>query len=233
MRQISTTGRRRCTPRTCSSVRIGDPTPIPHPIYGSSGWMLFFTNTDWRKAVFENGFERKHTLTASGGGQNSSYYLSGTYSDLDGVIRYANDNNRRYNLRLNYDYDFSRRIRLESKLSLENQDRSDIGGLSHGAWCSCPWLVVEAIFGMPNHPVYTRSGQHFFAQGGWGNAVAQAKEAATATFAARGVNTNFKLIVEPRSEEHTSELQSRLHLVCRLLLEKKKTEQTKRSKSCR
>src|SRR2546422_2086279 len=29
-------------------------------------------------------------------------------------------------------------------------------------------------------------------------------------------------IVERRSEEHTSELQSRLHLVCRLLLEKKK-----------
>src|SRR2546422_10542101 len=31
----------------------------------------------------------------------------------------------------------------------------------------------------------------------------------------------------PRSEEHTSELQSRLHLVCRLLLEKKK-KKTKR-----
>src|SRR2546422_8580423 len=30
-----------------------------------------------------------------------------------------------------------------------------------------------------------------------------------------------RLVVE-RSEEHTSELQSRLHLVCRLLLEKKK-----------
>src|SRR5687768_17659734 len=28
--------------------------------------------------------------------------------------------------------------------------------------------------------------------------------------------------VQSRSEEHTSELQSRLHLVCRLLLEKKK-----------
>src|SRR2546429_3474861 len=28
-----------------------------------------------------------------------------------------------------------------------------------------------------------------------------------------------------RSEEHTSELQSRLHLVCRLLLEKKKTRE--------
>src|SRR2546422_7731989 len=38
--------------------------------------------------------------------------------------------------------------------------------------------------------------------------------------------TIFKVNVVPgrpgRSEEHTSELQSRLHLVCRLLLEKKK-----------
>src|SRR2546422_3404708 len=32
-----------------------------------------------------------------------------------------------------------------------------------------------------------------------------------------------------RSEEHTSELQSRLHLVCRLLLEKKKKRQQSRS----
>src|SRR5256884_2887906 len=31
-----------------------------------------------------------------------------------------------------------------------------------------------------------------------------------------------------RSEEHTSELQSRLHLVCRLLLEKKKSSRTPR-----
>src|SRR2546429_1406380 len=32
----------------------------------------------------------------------------------------------------------------------------------------------------------------------------------------------FSLVGTARSEEHTSELQSRLHLVCRLLLEKKK-----------
>src|SRR2546429_4135102 len=32
--------------------------------------------------------------------------------------------------------------------------------------------------------------------------------------------------VQKRSEEHTSELQSRLHLVCRLLLEKKKKSTT-------
>src|SRR2546422_6152123 len=35
-----------------------------------------------------------------------------------------------------------------------------------------------------------------------------------------------------RSEEHTSELQSRLHLVCRLLLEKKKNNQTAHIHNC-
>src|SRR2546422_9201011 len=33
-------------------------------------------------------------------------------------------------------------------------------------------------------------------------------------------------VQDDRSEEHTSELQSRLHLVCRLLLEKKKKHKT-------
>src|SRR2546422_5771906 len=37
-----------------------------------------------------------------------------------------------------------------------------------------------------------------------------------------GAGEHFEKMIEWRSEEHTSELQSRLHLVCRLLLEKKK-----------
>src|SRR5438445_7129111 len=47
-------------------------------------------------------------------------------------------------------------------------------------------------------------------------ALADANQEAAA--AARAVAA----LVEPRSEEHTSELQSRQYLVCRLLLEKKK-----------
>src|SRR2546429_5086503 len=37
-----------------------------------------------------------------------------------------------------------------------------------------------------------------------------------------GLLTSMVAVAPGRSEEHTSELQSRLHLVCRLLLEKKK-----------
>ena len=40
----------------------------------------------------------------------------------------------------------------------------------------------------------------------------------------------MKMKKESGSEEHTSELQSRLHLVCRLLLEKKKKHNNKKTK---
>src|SRR2546422_7516459 len=57
---------------------------------------------------------------------------------------------------------------------------------------------------------------------------------ARADFLGRGsvpatINAFFgsQLFAHNRSEEHTSELQSRLHLVCRLLLEKKKKQSNK------
>src|SRR2546422_2554960 len=46
------------------------------------------------------------------------------------------------------------------------------------------------------------------------------------------VNNLHRPRVEQRSEEHTSELQSRLHLVCRLLLEKKKQTTTRSATLC-
>ena len=44
--------------------------------------------------------------------------------------------------------------------------------------------------------------------------------------AAASANEAISIGLNARSEEHTSELQSRLHLVCRLLLEKKKKLKT-------
>src|SRR2546422_9770181 len=51
---------------------------------------------------------------------------------------------------------------------------------------------------------------------------ARAVEYETRDHPLREVDARKALKQLPRSEEHTSELQSRLHLVCRLLLEKKK-----------
>src|SRR5689334_24044593 len=47
---------------------------------------------------------------------------------------------------------------------------------------------------------------------------------ATVRVTGDAMRTEFVCIPRPRSEEHTSELQSQFHLVCRLLLEKKKNK---------
>src|SRR5690625_6914280 len=55
-------------------------------------------------------------------------------------------------------------------------------------------------------------------EGGTGSALAEG----TGVWVSGGVLAVASSLCEARSEEHTSELQSRGHLVCRLLLEKKK-----------
>src|SRR5690242_21079241 len=52
----------------------------------------------------------------------------------------------------------------------------------------------------------------------------------TASTSARPWESPSRPTTAPRSEEHTSELQSHVNLVCRLLLEKKKNN--KKKKSC-
>src|SRR2546430_5747021 len=59
----------------------------------------------------------------------------------------------------------------------------------------------------------------------------------SARFAATGLDVPSMLpadrVPPPRSEEHTSELQSQSNLVCRLLLEKKKKQKTHRHRADR
>src|SRR5687768_17999913 len=55
-----------------------------------------------------------------------------------------------------------------------------------------------------------------------------AHEAADEVDRMLGLERSRMTAVDERSEEHTSELQSRLHLVCRLLLEKKNNQMCQR-----
>src|SRR2546422_6793153 len=60
---------------------------------------------------------------------------------------------------------------------------------------------------------------------GWsGTTLSRKKRLARGSSSTRSPTVASSHVPRGRSEEHTSELQSRLHLVCRLLLEKKKKQ---------
>src|SRR5690348_17573853 len=73
---------------------------------------------------------------------------------------------------------------------------------------------VSHFFGLSSAGVATRSRKSK-------RSAACTQEAST--LLASPVQATVRPRIGPRSEEHTSELQSPVHLVCRLLLEKKKT----------
>src|SRR2546422_3246407 len=65
---------------------------------------------------------------------------------------------------------------------------------------------------------------------GFGQTIGLVRESDWELAIAAGVFSQFNMqSATNRSEEHTSELQSRLHLVCRLLLEKKKKRHVRHS----
>src|SRR2546422_4182155 len=72
-----------------------------------------------------------------------------------------------------------------------------------------------------------RAARHARRSGGDGGVPAGARDAGAVRRARTGIDLGLEALAVlsraggTRSEEHTSELQSRLHLVCRLLLEKK------------
>src|SRR2546422_3567188 len=79
-------------------------------------------------------------------------------------------------------------------------------------------------------PIYRRGRPRAFSQPQ--RTRARRKHAGPRRHGCRGRTGNEPARSGSRSEEHTSELQSRLHLVCRLLLEKKNKKGQKRTAWC-
>src|SRR2546422_5531143 len=101
------------------------------------------------------------------------------------------------------------RIKATARHSAHNQHRAR--SPSHQAADSSVVLPFGAVVSLSSGPMAYISGKQAFLQ-------ILRQEGVSVMFGNPGT-TELPLM---RSEEHTSELQSRLHLVCRLLLEKKK-----------
>ena len=82
-------------------------------------------------------------------------------------------------------------------------------------------MSTEEIFGAVSGGIGALSGLASFGMGIDSMITARRKQA-------EAERKNKQLMDEARSEEHTSELQSPMYLVCRLLLEKKKTNKKKK-----
>ncbi len=85
---------------------------------------------DWLSEVFRTAPMQRHSLSASGGGDNGSFYLMGEYSNQEGVFRGQGFD--KYLLRFNGDIGKGR-FKVGNNISLSFADRDVIGSSGDGA----------------------------------------------------------------------------------------------------
>jgi len=118
-------------------------------------------NTNWLDAIFRRGIMQQYQLSASGGDENTTYYLSGGYRDEEGIQ--LNNRFQRYSMSLNVDRKFSPKLTVGNNLtlaySINHRVKGDnfLDGVYSGAIKSLPYNVPYDENGNivgPSSPLY-------------------------------------------------------------------------------
>lgn len=83
-------------------------------------------DTDWLDEIFEAAPMQKHYLNISGGNEKTTYMLSGSYLDQDGIVGGEQSNYTRYTTRLNVKSDVKDWLEVGANVSYSHSDQKYI-----------------------------------------------------------------------------------------------------------
>lgn len=81
--------------------------------FGAENWIMDGT----RRATIQH----QHSLSVSGGNDKINYYVSGSFFDKQGVLKYGPDSNKRFNLRAKLNADVNKYVSLGAMLSYDGK----------------------------------------------------------------------------------------------------------------
>src|SRR2546430_12537349 len=119
------------------------------PVYADTDIVRFGRGTDWQHAIFRTAPLRGYDVSVSGGDQNTSYFVSGSLLQNDGVI-IGSDMNRG-SFRLNLDRTVSPKLRIGNRLTFSR---------SQGQVLPSP-VVLNALTAAPTLSVTGPGGEYF------------------------------------------------------------------------
>ena len=91
---------------------------------GSTNWSKLTANTNWQDEIFRNAISQNHQLSATGGNEKTTYYVSGSFNDQNGIV--LNNSLKRTTLKVNLDHQLSKAIKLGSSVSYDNVKDIDV-----------------------------------------------------------------------------------------------------------
>lgn len=127
------------------------------PIQGFNGVKDFvFFDTDWEDILWGTSYSTSQELSVSGGNDRSVFRLSGRYMYDGSNLKWGNNNNKRYNLRLTNTFHITKKFDIDSNISFYRQDNVS------------PTQINEALTAntqQPGFPSSTIDGKPY----AWGN----------------------------------------------------------------
>jgi TonB-linked SusC/RagA family outer membrane protein len=144
-------------PATGKPVYVGTPTTPAangaNPGFGDVKDITFF-NTNWNKILWGGGaVSTTHNLSLSGRTEKSGYRLSLRYSDDGSLLKWGDNSNKLYNVRLANDWNVTDKLKVETNLSFEENDIVMPTTLTNGN--------VLGNYMQPGFPIATKTGMPY------------------------------------------------------------------------
>ena len=95
---------------------------LPYPNISGLG-----LGTNWQDELFTSSPITNHNISASGGGEKSTYYFGGSYIDQKGIIAPDKSNFRRANVKIKLGFDVSKKLNFTTSVNYFNTNRETIG----------------------------------------------------------------------------------------------------------
>ncbi|MDP4208681.1 MAG: TonB-dependent receptor [Bacteroidota bacterium] len=123
-----------------------------------------FADNNYFNTLYGNSTSQQHNLSLQGGTDKTTYRASVGYANNQSVLKVAYDGEKKYNVRLNYDYKITDKIKLETGLSYDDRI---ISSPKNG--------IGAGYFDPPVFPTYNKVGQFYDDYSGTRNPVSQIK----------------------------------------------------------
>ncbi|WP_256011857.1 SusC/RagA family TonB-linked outer membrane protein [Desertivirga xinjiangensis] len=126
----------------------------------SNGNISKYENNNWFDQLYGPSYSQKHNISLRGSSEDAAYNVSFGFADNKSLLKTAYDGEKKYNARLNYDYNITSKIKLQTGLSYDDRTVSNPkNGIGAG------------FFDAPVFPTYNANGD-FYDDYGYRNPVA-------------------------------------------------------------
>ncbi|MGB0432083.1 MAG: SusC/RagA family TonB-linked outer membrane protein, partial [Bacteroidia bacterium] len=119
----------------------------------NTDWTQYTEDTDWQDMIFDRGTSQNYQLSTQGKIKNSSYYISGGWTEQNGAIRSSNMS--RSSFKINFDHEAKDWLKVGTRLAYtvyKDVDVTDNTNVNSGG------VLLGALSTPPNIGIYNADG---------------------------------------------------------------------------